>query len=185
MRHGPASSSAARSRHAARASHRIAAHSRRASSAARIARSTVSSSAAWNRAITCLWRCGIRTSRSLPVRTCSPPTTHGISTTSRSTCGQRRLEPRLLRAARCIAEHRLVDRFRNMDDRVVHDGRFTTGYSRWRVDPSDRGSRLRGVHRHHERRDRDLRNALRLRATRPTTICVDLLAAQTRRASRG
>jgi hypothetical protein len=85
MRHGDASSSAARSRIAARASQRIAAHSRRASSAARIARSATSSVAAWNRATTCLWRCGITTSRSLPVVTRWPPITHGISTTSRST----------------------------------------------------------------------------------------------------
>jgi hypothetical protein len=77
----PASSSAAFSSTAARASQRIAVHSRRASSAARIARWATSSVAAWNRATTCLWRCGIVTSRILPVRIRWPPTTHGISTT--------------------------------------------------------------------------------------------------------
>jgi hypothetical protein len=81
-RHGPASSSAARRSTAARDSQRMADHCLRASSAAVIARSATSSVAAWNRATTWRWRCGITTSRTLPVCTRCPPTTHGISTTS-------------------------------------------------------------------------------------------------------
>jgi hypothetical protein len=79
-RHGPASSSAARRKTDARASHESADHSRRASAAAAIARATSCSPPWWYVPRTCWWSWGMTTSAVRPVRTASPPITIGIST---------------------------------------------------------------------------------------------------------
>ncbi len=79
-RQGPASSSAALRKTAARSCHAMAPHSRRASRAAEAASATSPGPAWWKRASTWPCRWGMRTSATLPVRISLPPTTTGIST---------------------------------------------------------------------------------------------------------
>ena len=83
-RHGPASSSAARRKTAARSSHGVRDQVFHASAAASIARSTSVAPPACTSARTWLRRCGMTASNVFPVRTSSPPITIGSSSRSAS-----------------------------------------------------------------------------------------------------
>src|SRR6266550_2992443 len=78
-RHGPASSSAARRKTAARSSHGQRDQSCQASPAAAVARSTSGAPPLWTVARTCPFLCGMTASNVSPVRISSPPMTRGSS----------------------------------------------------------------------------------------------------------
>src|SRR5918999_902631 len=88
-RQGPASSSAARRKTAARSSQGRRLHSGQASAEALIARSTSSAPPWCTSARTWSWSCGMTASRRLPVLTSLPPITHGISIRSLRICSRR------------------------------------------------------------------------------------------------
>ena len=88
-RHGPASSSAARRKTAARSSHGQRDQSCHAAAAASIACATCSALAWWTSASTCSLSCGMTAVRVSPVVMSSPPITSGISMRSPAICASR------------------------------------------------------------------------------------------------
>ena len=89
-RHGPARSSAARRKTAARSSHGVRDQSSQASAAAAIARSTSAAPPFWTSARTWLRLCGMTASNVSPVSTSSPPITSGIARRSEESSSRRR-----------------------------------------------------------------------------------------------